>query len=351
MHINFNKLYTKKRFWAAILVVQFLLFYIFSKLEITVRFFAYFFKIQKNIHQFLFSWIPFSIGDIFYCTLLLFLIIYIIRCFNNKRRSESLYAILVSANIFYFTYQIFWGMLYFQEPLINKLPKSEITLDKRKILALKYLEKCKISRELITEDKNGIFTIKNWNIIEREILIQQKNIPKKIITSNSTEIHSFKPSLFGNVMSFSGIMGYYNPFSAEAQYNAYLPSTYLPFTLAHESAHQLGFAREQEANFIGYLIGVNSENIELRYSVEFFTLKSLLNSLILEDEDFVNQILKNYSLGMKRDRDFEKSFNLKHQGALDDIFGFTNNLFLKSNQQEGVVTYSYFVNLLVCYEK
>lgn len=290
MHINFSKLYTKKRFWAAILVVQFLLFYIFSKLEITVGFFAYFFKIQKNIHQFLFSWIPFSIGDIFYCTLLLFLIIYIIRCFNNKRRSESLYAILVSANFFYFTYQIFWGMLYFQEPLINKLPKSEITLDKRKKLALKYLEKCKISRELITEDKNGIFTIKNWNSIEEEILIQQKNIPKKIITSNSTEIHSFKPSLFGNLMSFSGIMGYYNPFTAEAQYNAYLPSTYLPFTLAHESAHQLGFAREQEANFIGYLIGVNSENIELRYSVEFFTLKSLLNSLILEDEDFVNQI-------------------------------------------------------------
>lgn len=351
MHINLHHLYTRKRFWAAILVVQFLLFFICSKVKTTIHFFSDFFGIQKNIHQLLFSWIPFSIGDIFYSILLIFIFINVIRCFSKNRRSNSFIKILVAANIFYFTYQIFWGMLYFQEPLINKLPKTEITLDKRKKLALKYLEKCKISRALVTEDKNGIFKIENWRNIEQEILIQQNKLPPYLFTSKNTEVSSFKPSLFGSLMSFSGIMGYYNPFTAEAQYNSHLPSTYLPFTLAHESAHQLGFAREQEANFVGYLTGVDSDNIELRYSVEFFTLKSLLNSIIAEDEDFVNKILKHYSLGMKKDRAAEKLFNIKHQGLLDDFFGFTNNLFLKSNQQEGAVTYSYYVNLLVCYEK
>lgn len=242
-------------------------------------------------------------------------------------------------------------MLYFQTPIIEKLPKGEITLNKRKELALQYLEKCKTTRKLVSQDKNGIFVVTDLESIQKEILRNQAKLPRYISDKKATQINSFKPSLFKNVMSFTGILGYYNPFSAEAQYNSELPSTYLPFTSAHESSHQLGFAREQEANFIGYLIGVNSENPELRYSTEYFTLKSLLNSIVEEDENFVKAALKNYSPEMKRDRLYEKAFIYKHQGLLDDFFRFTNNLFLKSNQQEGSVTYSYFIGLLVRYEK
>jgi len=351
VRINRLTTYHKKRFWAAILVVQILLFYTFSKLKIVVSSFESFFEFQKKIHQLLFSWIPFSIGDVLYILLGAFLVYLIISCFKTKTRNLSILKILVLANIIYFTYQIFWGMLYFQKPIISKLPETEITLDKRKSLALKYLEKCRQTRMLVKENQQGIFVVSNISKIQSEILNRQTKLPAFISSKNSDEINSFKPSLFDDFMSFTGILGYYNPFTAEAQFNAKLPASYLPFTLAHESSHQLGYAREQEANFIGYLIGVNSGNIELRYSTEYFTLKSLLNSIVYEDEKFVETVLKDYSLGMKRDRAYEKQFILKHQGWLNDFFGFTNNLFLKSNQQEGSVTYSYFIDLLVRYEK
>ena len=243
-------------------------------------------------------------------------------------------------------------MLYFQTPIIKKLSSQEKpTVENAKILAVKYLEKCKETRKLVTEDKNGIFVIKDLKSIQKEILSQQVKLPKYISDKNATHINSFKPSIFKNVMDFTGILGYYNPFTAESQYNSQLPHTYIPFTSAHESSHQLGFAREQEANFVGYLMGINSKNLELRYSTEYFTLKSLLNFVVEEDPEFVKKVLKNYSLPMKRDRAYEKSFILKHQGWLDDFFGFTNNLFLKSNQQEGSITYSYFIDLLLNYEK
>jgi hypothetical protein len=351
VRINRLTTYYKKRFWAAILVVQILLFYTFSKLKIVVSSFESFFEFQKKIHQLLFSWIPFSIGDVLYILLGAFLVYLIISCFKTKTRNSSILKILVLANIIYFTYQIFWGMLYFQKPIISKLPEIEITLEKRKSLALKYLEKCRQTRILVKENQQGIFVVSNISKIKSEILNRQTKLPAFISSKNSDEINSFKPSLFDDFMSFTGILGYYNPFTAEAQFNAKLPASYLPFTLAHESSHQLGYAREQEANFIGYLIGVNSGNIELRYSTEYFTLKSLLNSIVYEDEKFVETVLKDYSLGMKRDRAYERQFVLKHQGWLNDFFGFTNNLFLKSNQQEGSVTYSYFIDLLVRYEK
>lgn len=312
--------------------------------------FESFFEIQKEIHQFLFSWIPFSFGDLFYLLSGIYIFYLMIKSFKKKTRNTSLFKLLILVNIFYFSYQIFWGMLYFQKPIIEKLPEKEITLETKKKLALKYLEKCKRTRAVITEDKNGVFKISDIHNIKKEILRQQSKLPSFISDKTATEINSLKPSLFDNIMSFTGILGYYNPFSSEAQYNPQLPSSYIPFTLAHESSHQLGFAREQEANFIGYLLGIQSSNPELKYSAEYFTLKSLLNSIIYEDENFVKNILQDFSAGMKRDRAYEKQFAAKHQGFLNSFFGFTNNLFLKSNQQEGSVTYSYFIDLLIRYE-
>jgi hypothetical protein len=348
--INIKIIY-KKRFWAGLLLAQFLLFYIFSKSGMMISFFEHFFEAQKAIHQTIFSWIPFSFGDVLYVLLGIIIVYFIVKSFKKTSRNSSLLRLLTIINIFYFTYQIFWGMLYFQVPLIKKLAtQDEPDLAKAKALSLKYLTKCKETRKAVKQDRNGVFIITDLESIQREILFQQSKLPSYISDKKAPQINSFKPSIFKNIMNFTGILGYYNPFTAEAQFNSELPNTYIPFTSAHESSHQLGFAREQEANFIGYLIGIKSQNIELRYSTEYFTLKSLLNFIVEQDPEFVQNMLKNYSPEMKRDRAYEKAFVLRHQGLLDDIFGFTNNLFLKSNQQEGSVTYSYFIDLLLNYE-
>ncbi|WP_300691349.1 DUF3810 domain-containing protein [Chryseobacterium sp.] len=317
-----------------------------------VSFFESFFEFQKTAHQLLFSWIPFSMGDAIYILLGIFLLYYLTAIFKKSKRNNAIVKILSIINIFYFTYQIFWGMLYFQTPIIKKLSSQDSPeIDKAKELAIRYLEKCKITRAAVREDQQGVFLITSLNAVQKEILKQQTKLPSSISNKKVSQVLSIKPSLFKNVMSFTGILGYYNPFTAEAQYNSELPATFVPFTTAHESSHQLGFAREQEANFVGYLIGVHSSNMDLRYSTEYFTLKSLLRFIVEDDPEFVKSVLTHYSPGMKRDRAYEKKFVYSHQGWLDDFFGYTNNLFLKSNQQEGSVTYSYFIDLLLNYEK
>ncbi|MDQ0784491.1 hypothetical protein QF044_004345 [Chryseobacterium sp. W4I1] len=352
MDTNSKKTIYKKRFWAGILLAQFLLFYIFSTSKTMISFFGWFFELQKKNHQLFFGWIPFSFGDLMYILLGIFIVHSLILCCKKKSRSKAILKLLFVLNIFYFIYQICWGMLYFQTPIIKKLSsQKEPEINKAKKLALRYLEKCKSTRQSVQEDKNGIFIITDLNAVQTEILQQQAQLPKYISDKEAPQINAFKPSLFKNVMNFTGILGYYNPFTAEAQYNSGLPHTFIPFTCAHESSHQLGFAREQEANFVGYLIGVRSGNSDLRYSTEYFTLKSLLRFISEQDPEFVKSILRQYSPAMQRDRRYERSFIFRHQGWLDDFFGFTNNLFLKSNQQEGAVTYSYFIDLLLNYEK
>ena len=316
-----------------------------------VYFVDFLFEQKKYLFQSLFSKIPFSLGDVVYFVLGLLLVFSLFKLFNSKTRKVYSLRLLRGLNVFYFVYQLVWGMTYFQRPIVLALDEKEPQIVEIKALALKYLHQAKHTRMLVKEDGKGVFQIQDIEKIKREILSQQKKIPAFLGNKISTEIDNFKPSLYSGFMNYTGVLGYYNPFSTEAQYNSHLPHTYLPFTLSHESAHQLGFAREQEANFVGYLLGISSENPELRYSTEYFALKSLLRALATEDEDFVKTVIAQYSDEMKRDYQAEKDFVAEYQGMMNTFFAFTNDLFLKTNQQEGAVTYSYFVDLLVRYER
>ena len=62
------------------------------------------------------------------------------------------------------------------------------------------------------------------------------------------------------------IMGYYFPFSMEANYNSQMYITNTPTTMCHELSHLKGFILEDEANFIGYLACVDSEDLLFQYS-------------------------------------------------------------------------------------
>ena len=254
-------------------------------------------------------------------------------------------------NLIYFIYQISWGLLYFQKPIIDKLPQKEASLREIKQLTLQYISLANKVRKQLPEDQNGVYKISNLNNIKKNISLGQSLIPKDFFNKEISSHRNFKTSLFGYLMNYTGILGYYNPFTSEAQYNQHLPNTYIPFTLAHESSHQLGFAREQEANFIGYLICENSKNIELQYSAYLYTSKSLLKYLLKKDPEFAGQALLFFSEKVKKDMANDKEFALQHSGLLEDFFHYSNDLFLKSNQQEGAITYSYFIDLLIRYKR
>ena len=343
--IHPKRFFHKNLFWAAVLVAQSVLFYVFSHIPHAVQIHSAFFEMQKLLHQSFFDLFPFSVGDYFYIAMVLMLLYIVL-----LKKRKAIAVVLISANVLYLFYQLFWGMLYFQPSVSAHLPAGEITNDEIKKLSAIFLKKCRQSRERVSEDTNGVFKIDNLQDVKNEILKQQFHIPR-YENRKPTDISSIKPSAFSPVLSYTGIMGYYNPFTAEAQYNAAIPSTALPFTIAHEAAHQLGYAREEEASFIAYLTGRDSANNDLRYSTDYNALMALLNSVANDDPAFVKETLQNFSEKMKRDREASKIFSEMHDGWLTAFFGIINDLFLKSNQQEGAVTYSYFVRLLVNYER
>lgn len=75
-----------------------------------------------------------------------------------------------------------------------------------------------------------------------------------------------KEIYFSDLLSQTYMMGYYFPFSMEANYNGTMYIVNKPSTICHEFAHLKGFIQEDEASLIGYLACVDSEDPFFRYS-------------------------------------------------------------------------------------
>lgn len=88
-----------------------------------------------------------------------------------------------------------------------------------------------------------------------------------------------KALLCSDFMCQQYMQGYYFPFSMEANYNDVMYILNIPSTMCHELAHLRGYIYEDEANFIGYLACVQSENSFFQYAGYLSVLNYLYNDV------------------------------------------------------------------------
>lgn len=89
-----------------------------------------------------------------------------------------------------------------------------------------------------------------------------------------------KKIFFSNILSQSYMMGYYFPFSMEANYNKEMYIVNMPFVFCHELGHLKGIIQEDEANLIGYLACIESEDLFFRYCGYMGVLSYVENEFI-----------------------------------------------------------------------
>ena len=100
---------------------------------------------------------------------------------------------------------------------------------------------------------------------------------------------------FSEFLSQQYMQGYFFPFSMEANYNQIMNIMNKPATMCHELAHLKGFIQEDEANLIGYLACIQSEDLFFQYSGYL----SVLNYL---DNDFYESVNRDKELYLSHTR-------------------------------------------------
>ena len=140
------------------------------------------------------------------------------------------------------------------------------------------------------------------------------------------------------------------PFTAEANVNTHQPSLLLLSSAAHENAHSLGFAREDEANFIAYLACISSEDPSIRYSGAMLALINCGNALYKSAPDKAAALRETYSDAVLRDIAAYNQYWDRYEGQVEEAFDSINDSYLKFNlQKSGVKSYGMMVDLMLAY--
>lgn len=311
------------------------------------------YQLVSKALRYAFGWLPFSVGDLFYTIAGIYIIRWLI--LNRKRVFKDTKAwiidVLVVVSFVYFAFHLFWGMNYYRLPLHQTL-KLENTYTTEELIA--------VTNNLITTSNAIHFGITHNDSLKVEMPYTKKELLNRTIGGYDALVEKYphlnynprsvKLSIYSLPLTYMGYSGYFNPFTNEAQIDGLIPLYQFPTTASHEVAHQIGYAAENETNFIGCLAAIHNEDVYFKYSGYIFALRHCLNEIYKRDEGQYEILIKRVNRGIIENYIESQVFLIKYQNPLEPIFKIIYNTFLKANNQEkGIESYNYAVALFVNY--
>ena len=252
--------------------------------------------------------------------------------------------------------------------------ESEYTLEELIQVYNMVAEQCNSLAKEMERDDNGM-VIYSGSVGKNGALLDMADMARELMRQlgeNYPQLDGYYPRpkalLSSDFMCQQYMQGYYFPFSMEANYNDVMHILNIPSTMCHELAHLRGYIYEDEANFIGYLACVQSEDAFFQYAGYLSVLNYLNNDLyhawensrnayeaavslvppvVVDDQVWTDNI---FVVQEEWDRINGKALiDTEIVDAAADVFIDTN---LKVNGiADGVVSYSRVVRLLLQYYK
>ena len=308
-----------------------------------------FYPATSTLQRYVLGWVPFSIGDLLYLLAGISILWLLVKAFrylrsDTKTKSGLLLGVgnLISIIIcIYLSFNILWGLNYNRNS-----PAARFGLVEQDSAAAPEL--ARISAILLDKTNRSrpshFISFARSRAIAIDLFKEQG--PLHVIPA------SIKPSLFGKLGNYMGYSGYYNPFSGEAQVNTTVPDFLIPFVTCHEMAHQAGFAKENEANFVGFLAARKSTDSSMLYSTYFNMFLYANGQLRRLDSAVARSNYEKLSAGALADLASYRLFLKKYDSPLGTFVDAFYDRYLKLNQQPaGAMTYNRVVLWLLAYYK
>jgi uncharacterized protein DUF3810 len=317
-----------------------------------------FYPVVSQALRILLGWIPLSIGDLLYGVAIIYLLVQLYRLVRKvvKRQTNRQYwwtvarKIVFGALLVYVSFNILWGLNYNRLGIAQQLGLKMDRYSKDDLV--------QVMQQLVYR-LNALDTAAKQNRAE---LARKRHLFAGAVEAYDNlgknerdfryNFRSVKPSLYSYLGNYLGYTGYYNPFSGEAQVNTTVPLFVQPFTTCHEIGHQLGYAKENEANFAGYLSARLSADPAFRYSV-YFDLYAYSNFyLAAQDSVMAKSLSSQLQPGIKDDYRKLREFVQSHRNPVERLIDKLYGQYLKANEQPGGrLSYNEVIGWLVAYYK
>lgn len=287
-------------------------------------------------------------------TLLIKFIIRLVKDKDNRKTNaiKGIINILCMVSVLSFSFTILGGLNYYRYSFsyYTNLEVDKYSLEELYGLTMQLAEQANDLRDRMPEvDDNDVFKLS----MSKYKLAKEANKAMKRLSEEYPVFRGrygpAKPVIFSPLMSHAEVTGIFIPFTMEANVNVDISDYSIPFTMFHEMAHQRGFMREDEANYIAYLAGMSSDNIELMYSSTMLALITSGNALYGQDTDLYFEIRGIYSEGLVKDIRANTDYWAKYEDTVvSAVSNRINDTYLKANAQtDGVKSYGRMVDLLL----
>lgn len=312
-----------------------------------------FYPTLSKMSRYLFGWVPFSVGDLFYLLIALVAIRWIYKNFYRLRFEpiRVLVDIVAAVSVVYLMFHILWAFNYYRVPLHKSLNlESDYTYQELLSTTNRFIEKSnEVHGELGYVDSVKIDLPYTQKEMFKITLNGYENLEKEY-PQLAYSPRSIKKSGWSLGLTLMGYSGYLNPFSGEAQVNNLIKTYKFPVVSNHEEAHQIGYAAENEANFIATLATLHNDDLYIQYAGYIFTLRYLINEVARNDEAEYYRLLEKINPGILASYKEMRDFWNRYENPLETFSKVFWDNFLKSNNQsDGIMSYNYMVALVVNY--
>ncbi len=160
-----------------------------------------------------------------------------------------------------------------------------------------------------------------------------------------------KQLVTSDLMTYTHISGVYTFFTGEANLNTNYPYYVNVYTTAHEMAHQRGIAREDEANFMAFLVCIASDDPYMQYS-GYLNLYEYLSSALSSAgaKDVRKAIAETLDVRVRYDLYcYGVFFDKYRENTAATVSDKVNDTYLVMQGTPGAKSYGLVVDLAVAY--
>jgi hypothetical protein len=301
--------------------------------------------------------LPCSVAEafiIFSPFLIVAIIIYANKHFVDSWRSVGKFLLITLsvASLFFSTFALNFGAGYHTSS-VDKL----LGLDRRDVSAEELRETAEILVEEINKYADKLAVKSTGSSV---MPYGYRKLSRKLVEAYDKvcDEHAFisrfpsqvKPVMLSEPWTYTHISGVYTYFSGEANINTNFPDYTLPYTAAHEMAHQRGIAREDEANFVAFLVCAASDDEYIRYSGYLNLYEYVSSALYSADKDAYAEVRAKLAPEARKEMSAYSAFFDKYrENVAANVTGAVNNAYLTIQGTPGTKSYGMVVDLAVAY--
>ena len=209
-----------------------------------------------------------------------------------------------------------------------------------------------LSEEIKYDDSGASLMEYSYDELSKKLYAGYSTFAKKtgVISNFPSRI---KPIMMSEPMTYTHLSGIYSFMTGEANVNINYPDFIVASSSAHELAHQRGIAREDEANFVAFIVCINSGDVFIEYSGYLDVFSSVVSALYNEDKELFKDVYSGLSENVYKDLlSYSEFFDKYRDSKASDIADSVNDKYLQMNgQEQGTKSYGLVTELCVAYYK